>query len=69
MSQWISSDVVSPDGSLRVEFEEKENRNGEWLYSPRISDVKSQEVLLDLWHTLWDGAVSFGGRGRSDPQA
>lgn len=52
-------DVISPDGSLRVEFEESEYRMSHWVRSPRITDAAGREVLLDLWGgTLWDGQVS-----------
>lgn len=59
-----SNDVISPDGSLRVEFEENEYAMSHWVRSPRITDAESGEILLDLWGgTLWDGQVSFGGGG------
>ena len=58
-----TSDVISPDGTILVEFDVDEFRASHWVYSPRITDVKSKEVLLDLWGTPWDGVVSFGGNG------
>ena len=60
----MSPDLISPDGSLRVEFEENEYRMSHWVRSPRITDTESGEVLLDLWGgTMWDGEVSFGDGG------
>src|SRR5436305_1423134 len=59
------SDVeISPDGSLRIEYEETDYAMSHWVRSPRITEIRSGEVLLDLWGgTRWDGSVRFGDTG------
>ena len=52
-------DQLSPDGRFRVEYDWVQRRAHHWVRSPRIVDLDSGEVLLDLWGTLWDGAAVF----------
>jgi hypothetical protein len=58
-----SRDITSPDGLYKVEFDEREMRMSHWVCSPRIIDVNSNKVLLDLWNTQWDAEVSFEDSG------
>lgn len=55
--------VISPDGLLQVEFDQYEMRMSHWVYSPRITNVKTRKILLDLWGTQWDAEVSFENNG------
>ncbi len=57
-------DIISPDGLLQFEFDEFEMRMSHWVCNPRITEVKSGKVLLDLWGTQWDGEVSFEDGGK-----
>lgn len=59
----ISSNVISPDGLLKIEFDEFEMRASHWVCNPRITDIKNGKVLLDLWGTQWDGDASFENAG------
>jgi hypothetical protein len=50
---------LSPDGSLRVELAAAEWSNTHWVDSPRVIEVASDRILLDLWGTDWDAEASF----------
>jgi hypothetical protein len=50
---------LSPDGSIRVELAAVEWSNTHWVNSPRVIDVASGRILLDLWSTDWDAEASF----------
>jgi hypothetical protein len=50
---------LSPDGSIRVELAAAEWSNTHWVNSPRVIDVASDRILLDLWGTDWDAEASF----------
>lgn len=52
---------ISPDGSIRVDIDSKEWGNSHWVDSPRIIEVATGRVVLDLWETDWDAAMSFPG--------
>jgi hypothetical protein len=52
---------LSPDGSIRVELATVEWSNTHWVNSPRVMEVATGRVLLDLWNTDWDAEVSFPG--------
>ncbi len=55
---------VAPDGSLRIELEGAEWSNTHWVYSPRVVEVATGRVWLDLWGTDWDATVHFPGPAR-----
>lgn len=50
---------LSPDGSIRVEFAAVEWSNSRWVNAPRVVEVASERILLDLWGTDWDATASF----------
>jgi hypothetical protein len=50
---------LSPDGSIRVELAAVEWSNTHWVNSPRVIEVASDRILLDLWGTDWDAEASF----------
>jgi hypothetical protein len=50
---------VAPDGSLLVELQSVEWGNSHWVRSPRVIDIATGRVLLDLWGTDWDAWPSF----------
>jgi hypothetical protein len=50
---------LSPDGSIRVELAAVEWSNTHWVNSPRVIEVASDRILLDLWGTDWDADASF----------
>jgi hypothetical protein len=50
---------VAPDGSLLVELQAVEWGNTHWVRSPRVTEIATGRVLLDLWGTDWDAGVSF----------
>ncbi len=57
---------LAPDGAIRVELASVEWSNSHWVDSPRVLDVATGRILLDLWNTDWDAAVSFPGAGQVD---
>jgi hypothetical protein len=50
---------LAPDDSLRVELVAAEWSNSHWVHSPRVIEVATGRVLLDLWNTDWDCEPSF----------
>ncbi len=55
---------IAPDGSLLVELVAAEWGNTHWVRSPRVTEIATGRVLLDLWGTDWDGPwPSFPRRG------
>lgn len=50
---------LAPDDSLRVELAAVEWSNSHWVNSPRVIEVATGRVLLDLWGTDWDSEPSF----------
>lgn len=50
---------TAPDGTLRVDVASMEWSNTHLVNSPRVIDLSSGRVLLDLWSTDWDAVVSF----------
>jgi hypothetical protein len=55
----MARDDLSPDGSVRILWDEQEARMSHWILSPRVLDVETGETLLDLWGTSWDAAATF----------
>lgn len=50
---------ISPDGTIRIDLDTKEWSNSHWVNSPRVIEIATGRVLLDLWGTDWDANVSF----------
>ena len=55
---------ISQDGTIRIELEAAEWGNSHWVYSPRVIDIVSGEVVLDLWGSDWDATMSYPGTRR-----
>ncbi|HEY4125266.1 MAG TPA: hypothetical protein VGM36_11675 [Rhizomicrobium sp.] len=55
---------ISRDGTIRVDLASQEWSNGNWVNAPRVIEIASGRVLLDLWGTDWDAAVFFREVGR-----
>ncbi len=53
---------VAPDGSLLVELQAVEWSNTHWVRSPRVTEIATGRVLLDLWGTDWDAWPTFPRR-------
>ena len=53
---------VAPDGSIMVELQSVEWSNTHWVRSPRVTEIATGRVMLDLWGTDWDAVVSFPRR-------
>jgi hypothetical protein len=54
---------IAPDGSILVDLHAVEWSNTHWVRSPRVIEIATGRVLLDLWETDWDAAVSFPRAG------
>jgi len=50
---------VAPDGSLLVELEAVEWFNSHWVQTPRVAEIATGRVLLDLWGSDWDAIADF----------
>jgi hypothetical protein len=55
---------ISPDGTIRVDSEAVEWGNSHWVYTPRVTDIASGRVVLDLWGTDWDATIAWPGNRR-----
>jgi hypothetical protein len=51
--------LTAPDGSILVERNWVEWFNTHWVRSPRVIEIATGRVLLDLWGTDWDAEVAF----------
>jgi hypothetical protein len=54
---------IAPDGSILVDLQSVEWRNSYWIRSPRVIEIATGRVLLDIWGLDWDASVSFPRRG------
>lgn len=56
----MSEETLSPDRRTRVEWAISTGRMSHEICSPRISDAKSGEIILDLWTgDSWDASVKW----------
>ncbi len=51
--------LIAPDGLIEVALDWVEWSNTHWVGSPRVMEIATGRVLLDLWGTDWDADVSF----------
>ena len=55
---------ISPDGLTRLDFAISTGRMSHEIYSPRLTDIPSGKVILDLIGSeSWDGSVRWLGNG------
>ncbi len=47
------------DGTIAVEFEPIEWYNQAWLSPPRVTDLTTGRIVLDLWNQDWDAQVTY----------
>jgi hypothetical protein len=59
-----SQEVFSPDGAIKVIYGYNDGEKSPLTIEPRIIDVSSGEVLVDLWRAWCQGSVEFVGPGR-----
>jgi hypothetical protein len=50
---------VAPDGSLLVQLAAAEWSNSHWVDAPRVTEIATGRILLDLWDGDWDASVTF----------
>jgi hypothetical protein len=55
---------ISRDGTVRVDLASQERTNSNWINSPRVIEITSGRVLVDLWGTDWNATVTFREVGR-----
>jgi len=55
---------ISPDGAIRVDVQSSEWGNSQWVHSPRVIEIATGRIVLDLWGFDWDAGVSFPGAGQ-----
>ena len=55
---------ISPDGSIRVDTTAVEWGNSHWVHTPRVIDLASGRVILDLDNTDWDATIDWPGPRR-----
>jgi hypothetical protein len=61
---FYSEVVLSPDGAVRVEYGYAGGERSATIIEPRIIDVKSGEVLIDLWRSSYSATVEFLEHGK-----
>ena len=54
--------LTAPDGSLMVELEAVEWRNGDWVQAPRVTELATGRRLLDLRGSDWHAGATFPRR-------
>jgi hypothetical protein len=52
---------LSPDQTIRLEFLVSEWAPSLWTHTPRVTEVATGEVFLDLWGTSWDAQTAWVG--------
>jgi len=57
-------EVVSPDGTVKVIYGYNDGEKTPITVEPRIIDLLTGEVLVDLWRAWCQGAVEFVGPGK-----
>lgn len=55
---------ISPDGTIRIDSEAVEWGNSHWVYTPRVIDIASGRIVLDLWGMDWDATIAWPGNRR-----
>ena len=55
---------ISPDGTIRIDSEAVEWGNSHWVYTPRVTDIASGRIVLDLWGMDWDATIAWPGNRR-----
>lgn len=55
---------ISPDGTIAVEIVAVEWGNSHWVNTPRVIDIASGRVVLDLWDRDWDASIFWPGDRR-----
>jgi hypothetical protein len=50
----MEANSVSPDGNYKLETDSTEFRMSLWVDRPRVSDLRTGEMILDLAGTEWD---------------
>jgi hypothetical protein len=54
----FSREELSPDGTWRVVYDYMDGERSPLIVSPRIIEVRTQRIVLDLWKTIFNGYVS-----------
>ena len=55
---------ISPDAAIRVDVQSTEWGNSQWVHSPRVIEIATGRIVLDLWGSDWDAGVSFPDAGQ-----
>ena len=56
----MNQESFSPDGRIRVDWGVSTGRMSHEIWSPRIIDVETGQVLLDLWEDgSWDASIRW----------
>jgi hypothetical protein len=56
--------LLSPDGRIAVDLAPMEWRHGHWIHAPRVTDLSTGRVLLDLHGADWDATADFPAAGQ-----
>jgi len=60
----MQDEALSPDGHTRVKWSINTGRMSHEICSPRITDARSGEMILDLWTDgSWDASVQWLDNG------
>ncbi len=58
---WEAHREDNADGTIAVAFEPIEWYNQLWLSPPRVTDLTTGRIVLDLWNQDWDARVTYPG--------
>lgn len=50
---------IAPDAVIRIDLATVEWANSHWVNSPRVVEIGTGRVVLDLWGTDWDATAEF----------
>jgi hypothetical protein len=59
-----SEETLSPDGRVKVIYGYNDGEKSPTTIEPRVIDLRTGEVLVDLWRNWCQGSVQFLGPGK-----
>lgn len=57
----VSDTRLSPDQTIKLELLISEWSPSLWIHAPRLTEIATGHLLLDLWGTSWDAEAAWVG--------
>jgi hypothetical protein len=57
----VSDTRLSPDQTIKLELLISEWSPSLWIHAPRLTEIATGQVMLDLWGTSWDAQAAWIG--------